>query len=155
MIVYRLLLTLFAPVLAVVMLLRLLRGLESRADLVQRLGRCDGPAGAIWLHGASNGELTSAKALIGVLRGRFAQTPIHVTCNTVTARQMVKGWAMPGVSAQLAPFDYRWILARFRKVLRPNCLIVLENELWPNRVVTGAEPAIFIAARLSDRSARR
>lgn len=155
MIFYRFIASLLAPVLAAGLGWRLLRGRESLNDLAQRLGGGAGKPGAIWLHGASNGELTSARRLIEALLRQHPDRHLIVTCNTTTGRDLVAGWQLPHVTAQLAPLDYRWALARFRARWRPVVLVVLENELWPNRIVTAREPVVCIAARMSARSARR
>ena len=153
MLLYRCLLTLLSPVLLGGALLRVLRGRETWADLSQRLGG-GAPAkpGAIWLHGASNGELASARGLVGALRAARPDLPIVVTANTVTGRALARGWDFPGVTARLAPLDFRWALARFRRRTRPALLIVMENELWPNRIVTAPMPVACIGGRMSARS---
>ncbi|AMY70713.1 putative 3-deoxy-D-manno-octulosonic-acid transferase [Frigidibacter mobilis] len=81
-----------------------------------------------------------------------------VTANTLTARQMVEGWALPGVTAALAPLDHRLVLRRFLARARPAALVVVENEFWPNRLAACAQagiPVLVVGARMSARSARR
>lgn len=89
------------------------------------------------------------------LRRQHPDRPLIVTCNTTSGRDLVNDWRLANVGARLAPLDYRWVLARFRARWRPVALMILENELWPNRIATAAEPVICIAARLSARSAAR
>ncbi|QUS34973.1 3-deoxy-D-manno-octulosonic acid transferase [Falsirhodobacter algicola] len=146
MTLYRLLMLAALPVLALLAL--------RRGTLAQRMGRGPWPEGALWLHGASNGEITSARAVIERL-SRAA--PVVVTCNNPTARALVQGWALPGVTARLAPFDLPWPLARILR-RRPRALIVVENELWPERILGCAArgvPVFVIGAKMSERSARR
>ncbi|WP_425052480.1 3-deoxy-D-manno-octulosonic acid transferase [Psychromarinibacter sp. S121] len=153
MLLYRLLLTLLSPVLLAGALLRVLRGRETWTDLSQRLGGGATTApGAIWLHGASNGELASARTLVAALRAADPDAPLVVTANTVTGRALAEGWGVPKLTARLAPFDFRWSLARFRRRIRPSLLIVMENELWPNRIVTSPVPVACIGGRMSARS---
>nr|WP_237422084.1 glycosyltransferase N-terminal domain-containing protein [Frigidibacter albus] len=138
---------------------RRLRGREPAGALAERLGRApraDGPA--LWLHGASNGELTSARALLASLIAEAPGLRVLVTANTLTARKMVEGWALPGVTAALAPLDHRLVLRRFLARARPAALVVMENEFWPNRLAACAQagiPVLVIGARMSARSARR
>ncbi|WP_045386954.1 3-deoxy-D-manno-octulosonic acid transferase [Falsirhodobacter sp. alg1] len=145
MILYRILMLLALPVL-------LLIG-ARRGGLAQRLGRGPVPQGAIWIHGASNGELTSAKALVSELAARGDR--VLVTSNSVTARTMVEGWAIAGVTARLAPFDLPFVQSRF---FRSRALIVVENELWPERILGCHKrgiPVMVVGAKMSERSARR
>ena len=135
---YRAILTLAAPVLLIAALLRILRGAESWGDLRQRLGRGPGGGdGTIWLHGASNGELTSARPLVEALRAAFPDRALVVTANTVTGRDLAAGWALPGVAARLAPFDFRPALRRFRAVWRPAALVVLGVPTMVGSLVIG------------------
>ncbi len=154
--IYRLLLTCAAPVLALLALWRNLRGRESLGDLGQRLGGgAAGGPGAIWVHGASNGELASARVLIEALSLAFPDRALVVTSNTLTARAMVQRWGLERVTARLAPVDLRPALARFRAHWRPAALIVLENEIWPNRIATAGHPVLVVAARMTEASAAR
>ncbi|MFV0359633.1 3-deoxy-D-manno-octulosonic acid transferase [Tropicimonas sp.] len=162
MLFYRLLLTLLAPAFALWFGLRLLRGQERPADLRERLG-CGtgaetGNGTAIWLHGASNGELISARNLIESLLERGPSLRIVVTSNSLSGRDMVRSWALPRVTARLAPLDYRRALTRFVETCRPAAFLLIEGDLWPNRLVLTARrgiPVVMVSARISERSARK
>lgn len=156
---YRLALGLAAPVLLAIWLVRLGRGRETWADLRERLGR-GGPAGtgALWLHAASVGEVAAARPLVEALCARVPGLRAVVTCNTVTGRRAARDWGLAGIEARLAPLDYRWAVAAFLRRLRPAALVVVENELWPNRLSLAharGMPVALVAARLSSRSAAR
>lgn len=159
MFIYRLLLTLMAPLVALWFALRILRGRERWGDLGERLGLSLPPlpqgGPRLWLHGASNGELTSARGLIGALLDRDPALDIVVTSNSLTGRDMVRGWGMARLQARLAPLDYHFALGRFLRGFRPCGLVVLEGDLWPNRFDRAARaglPVAMISARISARS---
>ncbi|WP_134725164.1 3-deoxy-D-manno-octulosonic acid transferase [Paracoccus luteus] len=125
------------------------------ADLRQRLGLDAGPpdvCGGVWLHGASVGELNSARVLAERLA---ASVPVLVTANSVTGRAAAQGW---GLDARLAPLDVPGAVARFLDAARPSLIVTIENEIWPNRA-GGARrrgiPQAVVGARMSARSARR
>lgn len=154
MILYRLALLAILPIL----LLQLRRrgpvepGLRLARHLPPR------PAGRLlWLHGASNGEIASAR---GVVDRALALDPallVLVSANTATGRDLAQGWGAPRVIATLAPFDLRGATVRFLDHWRPEALIVIENELWPGRLDLCAArgiPVAVLGARLSARSAR-
>ena len=150
---YRLIIALVWPFMV---LARLARG-ESWRDVAERLGGASAAGPVLWLHGASNGEVASARWLIARLRQARPGVPVLVTCNTVTARAMVRGWQMPGVTAALAPLDAGFAVARFLRHARPMALISLEGEVWPNRFAAcGAAdvPIVMLGARMSERSYR-
>lgn len=163
MLLYRLFVSLAAPLLLGRLLLRRLRGRESARSLAERLGGglppgppAKGPL--LWLHGASNGELASARALVETALARMPGLRILVTANTETGRDLAESWGLPGVAAALAPLDHRLALARFLRRRRPGALVVVENEFWPNRLALARSrglPVLAVGARMSARSARR
>lgn len=153
---YRTIMRALMPVLLGQALLQRLRGRLEAGALAERLGaRGAGPVD-LWLHGASNGELTSARWVVERMLALRPDLRIVVTCNSGTARRMVAGWALPRVAVRLAPFDTPSAVARFRKAWSPRALICLENELWPERItqMAGVGPVIFLGARMSEGSAR-
>lgn len=156
--IYRILWTLLVPGLLAAVLWRRLRGRGVAHEAAERLALCDGASQpVIWLHGASNGEITSARWLIEDLLRREPGLTVLVTCNNPTARSMVQGWGVPGLRAALAPWDTPGAVRRFLGRWRPRACLILENELWPERLAglaAAGVPVLAIGARLSERSAR-
>ena len=153
MALYRIIMALLAPLL----LARALWRGESRVDVEERLGHGAAPCD-LWLHGASLGELTSARWLVAALQADRPGLTVLVTANTLTGRQMVRDWQMPGVTARLAPLDLRGALRRFLRASGPKALLSLEAEYWPLRFAACADreiPVVLLGARMSERSFRR
>lgn len=126
----------------------------------ERLGRgpAPGPGLRLWLHAASVGEVTSARWVIEAVLAARPGLQLLVTTNTATARERVRSWALPGVVAQLAPFDSAGAAGRVLDRWRPQALILVENELWPARLRAAGNrgvPVLVIGARMSARSAQR
>lgn len=110
-----------------------------------------GPAD-IWIHGASVGELTSARPVIQALARTHS---VLLTANSPTGRDMAAGW---GLRARLAPLDLPGALSRFLDQVRPRLQITIESEFWPLRswmLARRAVPQVVIGARMSVRSAAR
>ncbi|PTN01671.1 3-deoxy-D-manno-octulosonic-acid transferase [Rhodovulum imhoffii] len=148
MIVYRILLALAAPFVAV----RLLMQPGTR----ERLGSPPGTAGVVWIHAASNGELAAARPVIETLLQRDPALHLLVTCNSLSGRTLAQAWGLERVTVRLAPLDYRLALRRFLTNWAPRGLIIIENELWPNRLKEMARrgPVVVLGGRLSARSLR-
>ncbi|MCU0907597.1 MAG: 3-deoxy-D-manno-octulosonic acid transferase [Rhodobacteraceae bacterium] len=144
-----------SPVLIAVALGRRIIGRDSGRDLAERLGRGPPvPEGAVWLHGASVGELQSARPLIAAL----APGGVLVTSNTTTGRDRVAGLRLPGVTARMAPVDAAPVLRRFLDRHRPRALVLLEGDLWPGRLLAARArgmAVVMVSARISARSASR
>lgn len=108
---------------------------------------------AIWIHGASIGELQSAKPLIARMN-----CTVLVTTTRHTAKAQVTGWHMPHVTVAMAPMDTRAATLRLLRRCGITRLVILENELWPRRILTchaRGIPVVMLGARMSERSARR
>lgn len=149
---YRLLISLLAPVFLVIAIIRM-GGLTARLGLLSPVHR--GPR--IWLHAASNGELNSAKPVIAALRKTAPHVRFLITTNSKTGRDMARDWNDPRIEAHLAPLDLRWIVRRVLRVWSIEALLIIENELWPNRISVAREQGCRIAvigARMSEKSAK-
>lgn len=161
MLLYRLLMGIALPFAVLATLWGTARGRLPSSALRDRLGlrvERPGTGPAIWVHGASLGELTSVKGLIARLCVERPGLAVLVTCNTATARVMVAGWGLAGVEVRLAPFDAAGSAARLLRGWRPDLMIVVENELWPGRLAAARAagiPVAMVGARMSERSARR
>ena len=159
---YRLLVTLLTPLLLVVLLLRLGRGLEDPRRLGERLGysRRRRPAGAlVWLHGASVGELTSLVPLLMAIQAAAAaagRTPptLLVTSVTRTAAQRARQLLPPGVIHQMVPIDHWLAMLLFRRHWQPQLGLLAEAELWPE-LIQAMPQLLLINARISQRSYQR
>ena len=152
MILYQLLMVLLLPVLLGMALAR--GGLRQRLGLVPR----PGPGPRLWLHGASNGELTSARWVVAALVAERPGLQVLVTANSASGRAMAAGWGLPGVTAAFAPLDSAGAPGRVLDRWEPQALVIVENELWPSRIAAAHRrgvPVMVIGARMSGRSAAR
>lgn len=159
MLFYRCLLTLLAPVIAIAMLMRVLRGKESFTNFAERMGFWGSlPKNpTIWLHGASNGELTAAKTLVEYLMQANRHDQILITCNSVSAKNMVLNWGLERVFVHLAPVDLRWIYRRLMTRMQVTSFILLEGDFWPNRILAAQQlgvPLALVGGRVSVKSTK-
>lgn len=156
MLLYRLLLSCAALPILVPLLWQRLTGKADPKDMAERLGRGGAVTpGAVWLHAASVGELAAAKPLAQALQTAQPDLALLITCNTPTGRAQAQGWNLPNTTLRLAPLDFRWVLGPFLKAAKPRLLIVIENELWPNRLTLCPAPVALVSARMSGRAAQR
>lgn len=159
--IYRLAISVAAPIVVARLYLREWRGRAPKGALRERLCRGMGTSvrrgPTLWFHGASLGELAAIRGIIGTALARDAHLHIVLTCNTETGRVNAMGWGLDRVDVHFAPLDYRGCVRRFLAQWQPSALITVENEIWPNRFRVCAQnriPVYLIGARLSDSSAR-
>ena len=111
----------------------------------------------MWVHGASIGESLSHLPLVERL---FAERPdlhILVTSGTVTAAEILARRLPRNVIHQYLPVDTPGASRRFARHWRPDVVILVESELWPNLLSAvrrqGAR-LVLMGARISRGSAK-
>lgn len=133
------------------MILRVRASLGGSDVLQKRLMLGDPPPAAdIWIHGASVGELTSARPIIEALAQSHR---VLITANSETGKAMVESWGLP---ACFAPLDVPGVLNRFLDAVKPRLTLTVEGEFWPLRsqILAGRFiPQAMVGARMSERSA--
>lgn len=134
------------------------------AGLGERLGFLPGSiqstgAPAIWFHAVSVGEILSSIELMRRLRAAHPHTRMYVSTATLAGRAMADQ-KLEGLADAVffAPLDYRAIVRRVLRRLRPSAVVVLETEIWPNlyRESKRAGASLLVVnARISDRALPR
>jgi len=130
---------------------------EHRQRWRERLGWVlPTPPGGLWIHAVSVGEVRAALPLIQALLERYPKQPLRVTTTTLTGSRQVQEALGERVQHTYAPYDLTAAVRRFLRQTRPQLVIIMETELWPNllRQCAAEEiPVIIANARLSERSA--
>lgn len=156
MLIYRIVLTCLAPLLIFALALRVLRRRESSRDFFERLGIANAPRPAdIWVHAASNGELTSARPVLLGLLDSDPNLRLYVTCNSTTGKNLVSTWAHPRITVRLAPLDFGWAYRRLIKRLGLQAYFLIEADFWPARLRAFDRAGVacaLIGGRMSERS---
>lgn len=143
-------------------LLRLLWRARRAPDYLQRLRERFGfgiPAmqGGLWVHAVSVGETLAAAPLVNAWRRANPGRPVFVSTMTPTGSARVQALWGETVHHAYAPYDLPWAWALFLRRVRPQALVIMETELWPNMIHAArlrGIPVMLANARLSARSAR-
>ncbi len=156
---YRLVLLCLTPILLVFFLIRSNGNPNYRLRLLERLGilpRSLKTNGLI-VHAASVGEVIAIKSFIDQLLNACPNMAITVTTFTPTGSAQVKKIFAERVQHCYLPLDNLFSTWLFLKTLKPQAMVFMETELWPNLVAQCAHNNIrllLINARLSQRSCR-
>nr|WP_038175392.1 lipid IV(A) 3-deoxy-D-manno-octulosonic acid transferase [Vibrio pacinii] len=108
----------------------------------------------IWVHAVSVGEVIAAKPLIIELQRKYPLSTILVTTTTTTGAEQVNKIAS-NIEHRYMPLDIPCFVKRFLNTIKPQKLIIMETELWPNTLslVDKANIPIYVVnARLSEKS---
>ncbi|MCK0206987.1 3-deoxy-D-manno-octulosonic acid transferase [Starkeya koreensis] len=153
---YRAATWLATPFIGLLLARRLKRGKEDGTRLRERYGHAGAPrprGPLVWLHGASVGEMIAVLPLIDRLRARGFQ--VLFTSGTLTSAKLATARLPPDVPHQFVPLDSPLFLRRFLKHWRPDLVLLVESELWPNlicEVSARGTPLVLVNARMSPRS---
>jgi 3-deoxy-D-manno-octulosonic-acid transferase len=147
------------PILLAATLWRGIRDRSYREALPERLGFGPPlPAGGLWVHAVSVGEVQAAASLVRALRSRYPALPLTLTTSTPTGRGRARSLFGADVAIRYLPYDLPGPMRRFLDRVRPRLGIILETELWPNlyRACDRRQlPLVLASARVSARSAGR
>lgn len=109
----------------------------------------------IWIHGVSVGEANLASMLALALEDRLPVHKFVVSTTTTTGMGELRRKLPLGIDKVYFPIDRRPWMRRAAAVLRPEALILVEAELWPNLLWHARRrrfPVLLVNARISDRS---
>ena len=114
-------------------------------------------AGGILLHAASMGEYNAASPLIRNMLKRYPELPLIVTTLTPTGSERVSRELGDKVFHCYIPLDLPGAVKRFLNRTKPQLIIVMETEIWPNLYLEAHRrktPMMIANARLSKASVK-
>ncbi len=154
---YSFLLYLIFPVVIVRLLWRSRINPAYRKRILERLGfiSLKPTKPVIWVHAVSVGETNAAKPLIDGLIRQYPDYLILVTSTTPTGSERVNALFGEQVAHCYFPYDLPDVVRRFIKRVKPQALIVIETEIWPNLFSACQRNNISVGlvnARLSEKS---
>ncbi len=111
----------------------------------------------IWLHAVSVGEVNICTQLIRALEPRVPNLKIIVSTTTTTGMGELKRKLPSHIAKIYYPVDRKKCVQRALSTLRPEAIVLVEAEIWPNFLWQAKSrniPVFLVNARLSDRSYR-
>jgi 3-deoxy-D-manno-octulosonic-acid transferase len=111
-----------------------------------------------WLHAVSVGEVNVALKLANALRTHTPDLHCVLTTTTTTGFALANKSAPSWTEVMYTPLDYWPIMRRAFAVIRPERILLVEAEIWPNLVAAAHArriPLALVNARLSLRSEKR
>jgi len=158
---YRFLTDIGAPIISLYLRRRLREGREDPARFDERLGipsRARPEGKLVWCHAASVGEAMSVLSLVKTLKEHYPEWRILLTTGTMTSARMLVSFLPVDVIHQYVPVDRRPFVSRFLDHWRPDRVLWIESEVWPNLLTAISErhiPAALLNGRMSEKSFRQ
>ncbi|MCD7897298.1 MAG: hypothetical protein LUG50_11590 [Planctomycetaceae bacterium] len=111
----------------------------------------------LWLHAVSVGEAIASVDLARMIRDDSPRWDFRVSTTTATGRAIAeKNWGADSVFYY--PLDFSWMVKRTFDNVRPNLIVLMELEIWPNflrEAVRRRVPVVVANARITERSVKR
>jgi 3-deoxy-D-manno-octulosonic-acid transferase len=111
----------------------------------------------LWLHAVSVGEVNLCTQLIRALEPRLPNIKIVVSTTTTTGMAELRRHLPMHIGKIYYPIDRRSCVVRALGTIKPEAIILVEAEIWPNFIWRAQQlgiPVFLANARLSDRSFR-
>jgi 3-deoxy-D-manno-octulosonic-acid transferase len=130
---------------------------KYRTGFRERLGAVAPRAGetpCTWIHAVSLGEMNLIRPLVAALAERQPDRELVLSTATNTGHAQAEK-LYPGRRVAYFPLDFSWIVRKTLRRLRPDLILLVELELWPNFLAAAEHagvPVIIVNGRISDRS---
>lgn len=112
---------------------------------------------SIWIHAVSVGEVLAVRSLVRRLKEIYPGHRLVVSTTTVTGQHVAKQLAESVDATFYAPLDFNPFVTRTLDRVKPDLLVLVDTELWPNLLRVCRRrgvKTVLINGRLSDSSYR-
>ncbi len=139
------------------LLFKILTSKRYRSGLNQRFGittKRTGSKPGIWVHGASVGEIITAKSIIERIDKEFPEWETFISATTNTGFSVAERY-FSDKAVFYFPADLSWITKKVLLKKRPGFILLVELEIWPNFLISAYKkniPVIIVNGRISNRS---
>jgi len=113
------------------------------------------PGPVVWVQAVSVGEIGIARSFVDALRPLVPDARFVLSTNTSTGYALAQKAAGEDLQPIYFPVDLPFAVKTAFKKIRPDLLVLVENEMWPNvmrRCVAKKVPMLLINARISEHS---
>lgn len=106
----------------------------------------------IWIHGVSLGEVNAARTLVEELHSQLPDYRVVISSTTDTGMAAAKRLFAPDHWVFRWPFDFTVAVSRALSRLRPDLVVLIEGEVWPNFLAACNRrdvPVVVVNGRMS------
>ncbi|MCZ6836839.1 MAG: hypothetical protein O7G85_13770 [Planctomycetota bacterium] len=152
---------LIALVTAPVWLFRMVRTGKIHTDWLARFGKTTSLPSAsnqrVFFHAVSVGEVNAIRLLVEQLA---QDETLELVIATTTDTGFARATSLYGSHHHVVryPFDFSWAVSRFLRAVKPDLVVLVELEVWPNFTAhcqRSSIPVCIVNGRLTARSQRR
>ena len=125
---------------------------------VPRRERLAGNARRLWFHAVSVGEVNLLQPLLELIRQRHPEWECVISTTSNTGLELAQKMYGNDHAVFFCPLDFSWSVRKALSRLKPDMLLLTEQELWPNLIRSAASQGVrlvLINGRFSDKGYRR
>jgi len=111
----------------------------------------------VWVHAASVGEVSLSRTLIQAIQQEYPDWDVVISTNTDTGQATAQK-SFPSSLTFYLPFDLTWCVRSTLRRIRPDCIVLVELELWPNLLRIARRrgiPSVVVNGRITEKAAGR
>lgn len=159
-IAYQFLQIVLLPFVLVYLVMRKIKGKPVFGSFKHRLGivpKIPQGKNSIWIHGVSVGEVLSVQRLIDELKEKNPKSVVYVTTGTIGGKKVAQQ-QLNADFISFIPFDFLLPMLVGYERIKPQSIIIIEAELWPNLLMLAMLkniPMFLLNARVNKKSASR
>src|SRR5207302_9866502 len=87
----------------------------------------------VWVHAVSLGEVNATRTLIAEIRRRLPDCDVVVSTTTQTGYDAAcREYGAKSIGVFRYPLDFSFVVRRTLNRVRPDVIILMELEVWPN-----------------------
>ena len=157
--IYQIISFFLLPLIIINIFIRIYRNKEDSVRFVERFGKPtikkNSEKKILWIHAASIGEFKSSDLII---ERYYKVFNILVTTTTKSSADYIKKFYKNKVVHQYMPFDISIWCSRFLNFWKPNLILWIESDIWPNMLNKIREKDInclYLNARISPSSFKK
>lgn len=127
-----------------------------REKLTGRLHRKSPDRRCLWFHAVSVGEVLQLQKVLDETAAQFPDAELFITTTTDTGYDVALK-KYPQHTVSYFPLDFTWAVSRALQAIRPDLVVLVELELWPNFIFQcrrNRTPLALINGRIGEKSFR-
>jgi 3-deoxy-D-manno-octulosonic-acid transferase len=135
---------------------------REKLNLKQRLGfsvpECEEQSQSLWIHAVSVGEVLSLQNLVREMKEKHPDWMIYFSSLTQTGIEMAKEKLIGIDKLFFIPLDFKYIVRKYFKIMKPTVFVLAESEFWPNLLKEAqhaTQGVLLINGRISPNSFKR
>ena len=138
-----------------VIIIRMIRHGRYRSNFSQRMGKSPQSYGlqpVIWIHGVSLGEVNAARTLVDEIHSQLPDFRVVISSTTDTGLAAANRLFAPSHEVFQWPMDFSWAVSKSLQRVKPELVILMEGEAWPNFLAECNKreiPALIVNGRMS------